>query len=55
MPRERAGPEMARGEAPEESHAVNQHLWQTLPSVQIETPMEGSAHDCALETMREIP
>jgi Protein of unknown function (DUF4239) len=48
---ERDWPEMARGETPEESHAVNEHLWKSLLSAQIETPMEISAHDHALSEL----
>ena len=48
---ERDWPEMARADTPEESHAVNEHLWKALLSGQIETPMEISAHDHALSEL----
>jgi hypothetical protein len=48
---ERDWPEMARGETPEESHAVNERLWKALLSAQIETQMEISAHDHALSEL----
>jgi uncharacterized protein DUF4239 len=44
-------PEMARAETPEESHAVNEHLWKALLSAEIQTPMESSAHDHALSEL----
>lgn len=44
-------PEMARGEVPEESHLVNEHLWQALLDAQIATPIEIAAHDHALSEL----
>jgi hypothetical protein len=48
---ERDWPEMARGKTPEESHIDNEHLWKSLLSARIETPMESSAHDHALSEL----
>jgi hypothetical protein len=48
---QRDWPEMARGGTPEESHQVNEHLWQALLSAVIEKPMEIAAHDHALSEL----
>jgi hypothetical protein len=48
---ERDWPEMARGETPDESHQVNEHLWKALLSVVIDNSMEVNAHDHALSEL----
>jgi hypothetical protein len=47
-------PEMALGEVPEESHLVNEHLWKTMLSTQLTTPMETSSHDHALTELSTL-
>ena len=48
---ERDWPEMGRGRTPEESHEVNERLWKSLLSAEIETPMEIEAHHQALSEL----
>jgi Protein of unknown function (DUF4239) len=44
-------PRMARGEMPEESHRVNEHLWKALLSVRLESPLQTAAHDHSLSEL----
>jgi Protein of unknown function (DUF4239) len=47
-------PEMAAGETPEESHAINQQMWKTLISVKAATPSEATAEDHALSELSTL-
>jgi hypothetical protein len=47
-------PEMARGEVPEESHAINQTMWRTLMSVKTASVSEAIAEDHALTELSTL-
>jgi Protein of unknown function (DUF4239) len=47
-------PTMARGEAPEGSHTINEDMWKTVLSVKSATPAEAVAEDHALTELGSL-
>ena len=47
-------PEMDRGLLPEESHLINEEMWQTLMSAKIQTPTEIAAEDHAISELSAL-
>jgi len=47
-------PEMARDQAPQESHDINQAMWKTLMAVKIASPTEIVAEDHALSELSSL-
>ncbi len=47
-------PAMAKSQVPEDSHEINQAMWETLMSVKVATPSESVAEDHALSELSSL-
>ena len=47
-------PAMARGQIPEGTHEINEHMWKTLVSIKVSSSSEGTAADHALSELSAL-
>jgi len=47
-------PEMARGEAPEQSTAIDQQMWKTVMSIKAASPAEVNAQEHAMSELKSL-